>query len=340
MGFSLKHLTDILNPMNVSIDGNSAADVLTKTLPKSKNFNVNAVSAMEHPLSFATGGLLGGKGGTFEVPHFGGGSTTNALSGSDQYGNSANKNRAIAAIIGTVLGGEALAGGDSTAASPTVTSGAEDYAGGYTAAPAANTPLPAGGMTATGDLPASYGNAVDAANPTVADPTVLNSTPSLMSQIGSGLKNYGPLALSAINMMKGSNPTDAQNQQGAISAEQKAVGDQLVAQYQSGQLNAGDAYNLAQWDEQQSQSTKDYYDKAGLGDSSMAQQALAGVHAQSAAMRAQALQNYLSSGMSALGNASNTLTPIISAQIAADQRAQQVQSDFFKALASMNTTGK
>jgi hypothetical protein len=161
-----------------------------------------------------------------------------------------------------------------------------------------------------------------------------------MSQIGSGLKSYGPLALSAFNMMgsKGSNPTDAQNQQGAISAEQKAAGDKLIAQYQSGQLNAGDAYNLAQWDEQQSQSTKDYYDKAGLGDSSMAQQALAGVHAQSAGMRAQALQNYLSSGLAALGSASTTLTPIIQQQIAADQQAQQAQSEFFKALAAMSTS--
>jgi hypothetical protein len=193
-------------------------------------------------------------------------------------------------------------------------------------------------MTATGDLPGSYGSAVDAANPTVAAPTTTNT--GLMSQIGSGLKNYGPMAMSAISAMKGSSPTDAQNQMQGISDTQQQAGQHLIDQYNSGQLNAGDSYNVAQWEQQQTQSTKEYYDKAGLGDSSMAQQAIAGIQAQASSMRQQTLQNYLTQGLSALGNAANTLSPIISQQIAADQRAQQAQSDFFKALASMNTTGK
>ena len=123
MGFGFSDL----NPMNWSAGGSTAAQQVGRTLTDlgaPKDFGKNATSALSHPLSFSTGGLLGGKGGTFRVPSFSGGSRTNALSGSDQYGNSANKNREIAAIIGTVVGGEALLSGDSGAAATGGSSGA------------------------------------------------------------------------------------------------------------------------------------------------------------------------------------------------------------------------
>src|ERR1017187_2259695 len=272
----LSKASDWLNPMNASVGGSTVGGALEKALPTTKGFNKNAVSAMQHPLSFATGGLLGGKGGTFEVPHFSGGSTTNALSGSDQYGHSANKNRAIAAIIGTVLGGEALAGGDSAGA------GAGAESGALTDPVVTNAALPAGGMTSTGGLSAgdaaAIGEGTSAGSGVSAIPAVESGgSGSLMGSIGNGLKSYGPLAMSAVNMLKGSAPTDAQNQQSGISATQLQVGNQLISQYNSGQLNAGDSYNVAQWEQQQTQSVKDYYAKAGLGDSSMAQQAIAGI---------------------------------------------------------------
>ena len=130
-------------------------------------------------------------------------------------------------------------------------------------------------------------------------------------------------------------PTQAQNQQSNIATTQQQQGQRLIDQYNAGTLSPADSFNTAQWEQQQIEATKAYYQRAGLGDSSMAQQAIAGIQAQAASMRSQALQNYLNSGMSALGTASNTLSPIIQQQINADHQAQQAQQNFFTALANM-----
>ena len=214
---------------------------------------------------------------------------------------------------------------------------------------------PSDGMT-TSQLPADSppsgnvytnpdGSAVDvppnqAPGYTPSATTTTTTPPTTSTGWGATALKYGPLAISGINALtsRSPRPTDAQNQQSANAAAQQAQGQKLLDQYNSGQLNAADGYNVAQWEQGQTEATKQYYAKAGLADSSMAQQALAGVQQQASAMRQQVLQNYLSSGMNALGGASNALTPIISQQIAADQQAQQAQSQFLQTMALMSAS--
>ena len=82
---------------------------------------------------------------------------------------------------------------------------------------------------------------------------------------------------------------------------------------------------------------KQYYAQAGLGDSSMAQQAMAQIDAQAVQMTQQALNNYLQQGSSAAGVAAGPMTSAVTGQIAQNTQAMQQQQAFMTALAKMTS---
>jgi hypothetical protein len=107
----------------------------------------------------------------------------------------------------------------------------------------------------------------------------------------------------------------------------------ILDQYNKGQLNAADQYSIAKWAQDAKASKQEYYAKAGLSDSSMAQQDIASIDAQAGAMRDQALNNMLQSGLNAAGIANSATGQAVQLQMQQDQQAQQAQQQFFQMLA-------
>jgi hypothetical protein len=338
MGFGFSDL----NPMNWSAGGSTAAQQVGRTLTDlgaPKAFGKNATSALSHPLSFSTGGLLGGKGGTFEVPHISGGSRTNALSGSDQYGNSANKNRDIVGALAAIYGGEALfgGGGSSTAGNSAdlLATGVDPGGGAVVTGGGATTSTAPGivgsGTTSVGDS-AAMGVGTQAGDAAVVGNSVV---PTTATTGGMSTAQEVALGLAGVNAIQGLTHHPA-----APNADPQKVGtaagttaNALIDNFNKGQLQPTDQYNIAKWQQDQLQSSKDYYAKAGLADSSMATEAAAGISAQGEAMKGQALTNMLHNGLAAAGVASNYSSQQVQLQVQQDQQLQQSQSNFMQTLA-------
>lgn len=118
------------------------------------------------------------------------------------------------------------------------------------------------------------------------------------------------------------------------------LGQQLISQYQSGQLNVADAKAINDWESAQLAQSRQYYAKAGLSDSSMAVQAEGQIHQQAQAMRDQALQNMLKVGLSAVGQASQPLTQLAQQQVSQDAALQQAMANFLMAMAQNSITSQ
>ena len=107
----------------------------------------------------------------------------------------------------------------------------------------------------------------------------------------------------------------------------------ILDQFNKGQLNPSDQYNIAKWSQDAKASKQQYYAQAGLADSSMAKQDIASIDAQAGAMRDQALSNMLQSGLNAAGIANSATGQAVQLQMQQDQQAQQAQQQFFQMLA-------
>ena len=107
----------------------------------------------------------------------------------------------------------------------------------------------------------------------------------------------------------------------------------MLANFNKGQLQPQDQYNIAKWQQDRLQASNDYYAKAGLADSSMAQEAAAGITAQGEAMKGQALTNMLNNGLAAAGVANTYTQQQVQLQVQQDQQLQQSQSNFMQILA-------
>ena len=188
----------------------------------------------------------------------------------------------------------------------------------------------------------------------VPDPTAAGSSTGFMQKALDGASSLGSKALTSVE----NNPLQAaalgltgynmvSQQQAQKSAQDFAnqlkqlgiplnnASNQLLAQYASGKLNPGDQYAIQQFVQQNIAQAKQYYASAGLGDSSMAQQAIQAIEAQGQAMTSAALQGYLTSAtnLATAGNA--PITAGINQQIATDQQLQNSQTNVLQALAQM-----
>lgn len=171
---------------------------------------------------------------------------------------------------------------------------------------------------------------------------VLGSLSSLGSDVTSGLKALGVTPMQGLAM--GAGLLGAMNQPGITPNAQmmqqaQAPGQAATAgfsQYSSGQLAPSDTLAIAQWQSGQEQQIKNYYAKAGLGDSSMMQQALEQVGTQANALRDQARQGYLQQALSAAGISSRDTALAVQTGLAQSQEASNALGNFSKALAMMS----
>lgn len=151
------------------------------------------------------------------------------------------------------------------------------------------------------------------------------------------INKYAPAASLGLNILGQAKAKSYQSQLDKIAQPAQEVGSQLLAKFQSGQLSAADQFAIQQWAQQQRAAVQQYYQKAGLSDSSMATQALAQVDQQAEQMRQQAIQAELQQGLAALGVASPTLRAGVNAGMQSDLALMQGTSQFLQELARMNT---
>lgn len=250
------------------------------------------------------------------------------------------------AIGGGSIGAGGLSGADATAALPDLGGSAGDTSLSSAAGGASDFNDAAGTQSINGGPETQVSpNAeqVDANN--VANgvtPTGNSSLDNALKQLGAVGKTAGqfaPLAALGLDAYGQHKAQGAAQQLNDIAKPVSAVENKLLGQYQSGQLNPADAYQINTWAQNQTNSVKQYYANAGLGNSSMEADALSNIQAQANAMRSQAVQNLLTGGLQAAGVAQGPQVAAVQASVAADQQLQQASSSFMQALAKMNAGG-
>lgn len=339
---------DSLNPINWSVNGNSlggalahgAGELYTKlggSRAGGNQIQSDITAGIKHPISAATGGLIGGRGGisSFTKIQPGwmqrmGATSNNSLRGG--LSNPTVRNSALAAAA--YFGGEAAFGGtggaataaDAGAAAPVDMSGITGMGAGTGGAAdvgaGAGTGAAGGAVDMSGTtLPASVtsgGGGVGGA----AAPTGMTTAQKIM--LGMAGTNA---AAGLLNRPKNIN-TDPYGT-GSATAQQA---QNMLTNYQNGQLMPSDAQHIALWEQQQNASVKDYYAKAGLADSSMAQQAIQQVGVQAELMRQQALTNMMNTSLSMAGVSSSYVNNQVQLQIQQDQQLQQAQQNIMQTM--------
>lgn len=115
------------------------------------------------------------------------------------------------------------------------------------------------------------------------------------------------------------------------------VGSQLLSQYQTGQLNQADQQGIVNWKQQQLSQIDQYYQKAGLSNSSMHVAARAQVESQAEGMRQQAVDNLLKNSLSASGVSNQAAIAAANAGVAQNRETSAALQDFMRVLGQMNT---
>lgn len=139
------------------------------------------------------------------------------------------------------------------------------------------------------------------------------------------------LGLGGANLLgsMGKKPAEADPRLMGPASTLQAQSQQLIDQAMKGQLNPGDQARLAQSRQADIARTQDYYAKAGLSDSSMAQQAITDINARYDAAAYQITQGYYQQGIQAAGIADQGVARAVQMQMQQDAQAQQAQSQFF-----------
>jgi hypothetical protein len=169
----------------------------------------------------------------------------------------------------------------------------------------------------------------------LAQTTVPNALPSTgtWETALQAINKYAPTASLGLNALGQYRAQDAQKQFANIARPAQEVGNQLLAQYQTGTLSSSDQFAIQQWVQQQKAAIKQYYAKAGLSDSSMAVNALSQIDSQAETMRQQAIANELKQGLSALGIANPALTAGVQAGFKQDAQLAGNSAAFLQELA-------
>ena len=164
---------------------------------------------------------------------------------------------------------------------------------------------------------------------------------STMDQIlaaGKGALPYANLGLGTASVIQQARAgSAAQKQMNAIGGPAKGVSNQLLQNFQSGQLTGADSFAIADWTQKQKAQTDQYFQKAGLSNSSMHQQALSQIDKQADGMRQQALDSMLRQGLGAAGMSDPTLRAGVTAGVQSDAVAMKEMREFLKMMAQMNT---
>lgn len=165
-------------------------------------------------------------------------------------------------------------------------------------------------------------------------PTPASDGTSTSQMIGYGLGGAALLG-AGMKAFGGGGGTKVNLDPYGTGAQAASEAQMLWKRYNTGEIMPGDQAKIAQWQQAQIQQTKDYYAKAGLSDSSMAQEAIGQIGQQADQMRQQAHQNLLAPAMQATGMANDYAKGLVAYQIQQDQQAQQAQKEFMATLATI-----
>jgi hypothetical protein len=115
------------------------------------------------------------------------------------------------------------------------------------------------------------------------------------------------------------------------------VSNQVLSQYQSGQIPAAQEQEIKAWEDKSIADIKGFYARAGLGDSSMEQDQVASIKEQGVAMRDKARQDLLQSGLSAAQVGQGPLASSITMKAGQDQQFMQSLMQMASTLAFLNS---
>lgn len=156
-----------------------------------------------------------------------------------------------------------------------------------------------------------------------------------MDKVLNGLAKYGPLGLGAASILGNRGAAKkAAGQIREVGGPQRAIANDMITQAQAGNINQADQYQIDQWKQGAIAQSRAYYAKAGISDSSMAQNAEAEINAKATAMHEQARQQLLQTGLETLNITDKTQVAAIQAELAGDQQTQQQITQFMNAYGS------
>jgi hypothetical protein len=275
--------------------GNFGKSIRSRIGAGVKKFGKAAAKATFIPAAVQVGGLSGGN------------IAKNILSGDRPFKHAAGAAALDVAGLGAGFGASAALGAGSA-------TGAAATEGGLAAGEGATAE---GGL---GGLVEEPGLAEGAAPSEISgyDPTLISEPSGTVSQeaanaagvgssggggggAGNAIARYGPLALGAAGLASNyAAGKRSQQQIAGVGAAQRAEGEKLLKQYDSGQLTIADAHNIEAYEASATAIAKQYFAKSGQSSSTAANSTLAQIQGNVAAMKSQALQNYLKLGTSML----------------------------------------
>lgn len=201
-----------------------------------------------------------------------------------------------------------------------------------------------GALGTTGGTPAAQTITPPTAGPTGGAPTagatggpgavsgIQSTVDKILKQMSDNPLGTAGAAIGAANLAR--KPTAIPNaaQLEGLGTQASGVATQLIQQYQSGTLSAGQQASLDQLTQQTKNQITQYFASIGQSDSTSAKQALAQVDSQAVAMKQQMLDNALQQGLGAIGVAQGPLNTVAQYQLGQDQSLRQAFGSFASAV--------
>jgi len=147
-------------------------------------------------------------------------------------------------------------------------------------------------------------------------------------------KNAVPLGMMAMNALKKPVDYSAQlNGAGTPAAALNGQTQQMINQYNAGQLPGDQQAQIDQWAQSQKAQLQQYFSQAGLSNSTQAQQAIANVDVQAQQKKQSALANLLTSAQSAASIPHSVALSSANLQMNQDANQQKLNQELLMALA-------
>jgi hypothetical protein len=183
----------------------------------------------------------------------------------------------------------------------------------------------AGGVTTAADE-ANLANQLDAAQQTAQaaqNAKNVSQTSNWLKTAGGALKTAAPYVGVAAGVLAKKGGKDgtggaASGQIGQISAQEQAVGNQLLQDYQNGKLQPADQAAIDQFKTQSRSQMNQYLSNAGISDSTMAQEEMAKIDQNAMIMYGKFRSQTLTAGLAALNPAMTGFSILANQQIKAN----------------------
>lgn len=147
---------------------------------------------------------------------------------------------------------------------------------------------------------------------------------------GLGGLNLGKLGIGALGaLVQRKQGEKLASQLEGVTAPARNAANAMLAQYQSGTLNAGDAQAISDYAANAKAAIRQGMASRGLGSSGILDDRLAEVDKQVAAMKSQALANYFTQGINALGSTYGPYTQALQQRFMADTQARDTLTNVF-----------